>query len=327
MTKNDTNVLKGIAILFMLFLHLFNHTDNWIDFIILDNIKLMTFLSEATNPVNFYLVLGGVGMYYLYKRHGNSQWRRILKLYIHYWIILAIFVTIGYVMNPNRYPGDLNTIISNLTGFKTSYNAECWFLLPYSLLTLTSSFLFYLLDRYPKTTLIISFTINIITMYIISRYGDQYLFNNMWLYNPFLVINMSFGFILGAALIKYWYYVERIIKSLTRFSYLNWIFLLALVITRCIIATDAVTSVYVLSFIILFLSTPRWDWVNKCLAHLGGHSMTMWLIHTWFCYYLFHNFIYSFTYPPLIFIILLLLTYISSHIIKAIARPIVRKIQ
>ena len=325
MTKEDTKILKGVAILFMLFLHLFNHHDNWLD-ISIANLPLMTFLTEATNPVAFYLVLGGVGMYIIYKRGGNTQWKRILKLYIHYWIVLLIFVTIGWLMNKNRYPGDYVKIFSNITGFKTSYNAECWFLLPYSILTFISPFLFFCLDRWPKITLLFTFPIDIITMYIISRYGEQYLFNNMWVYNPFLVVKFTFDFILGAAIIKYWYHIERIIKGLSKLGSLIWLLIILLVIIRCIISSDAVTSLYVFLFIILFLSAPRWNLVNKTLAHLGDHSMTMWFIHTWFCYYLFHDFIYSFAYPPCIFLVLFILTYFTSHIIKVLASPIIRRI-
>ena len=326
MTKKDTRVLKGVAILFMLFLHLFNHFDNWIDFTIADNIRLMSFLAEATNPVSFFLLLGGVGMYFLYKRGGNCQWKRVLKLYIHYWIVLIVFVSLGWLMNRNGYPGNFVQIVSNITGFKTSYNGECWFLLPYVILTFISPYLFYCLDRWPQKTLSILFPVNIVTMYIISRHGEQYLFNNMWLYNPFLVINMSFNFILGATLIKYWQFTERIIKVFAKYGCVNWILLLLLVIIRCIIASDAVTSFYVLSFVLLFLSAPRWECIDGFLAHIGDHSMTMWFIHTWFCYYLFHDFIYGFVYPPIIYLVLFILTYITSHIIKLLAAPIVKRI-
>ena len=326
MTKKETKVLKGVAILFMLFLHLFNHFDNWVDITIADNIRLMSFLAEATNPVSFYLLLGGVGMYFLYKRGGNIQWKRVLKLYIHYWIVLILFVSIGWLMNRSGYPGNFVKIVSNITGFKTSYNAECWFLLPYVILTFISPYLFYCLDRWPKLTLSILFPVNILTMYIISRYGGQYLYRNMWIYNSYLVIHMSFTFILGATLIKYWDYTEHIIERLSKLHYLNWMLLIVLVIVRCILSTDAVTSFYVLLFVIIFLSAPRWKWVDKSLAHLGDHSMTMWLIHTWFCKYLFHDFIYSFRYPPHIFFALLLLTYFTSHIVKLLAHPIVKRI-
>lgn len=214
----------------MLFLHLFNHFDNWTDITIAGNIRLATFLAEATNPVTFYLLLGGVGMYFLYKRGGNAQWKRILKLYIHYWIVLIIFVSLAWLMNKSGYPGNFVKIISNITAFNTSYNAVCWFLLPYSILTFISPYLFNCLDRWPKMTLLISFPMSIITMFIISRYGEQFLFSNMWIYNPFLVIHISFSFILGATIFKYWSHIETVISTLSKYGSLNWILLLLLII-------------------------------------------------------------------------------------------------
>lgn len=50
--------------------------------------------------------------------------------------------------------------------------------------------------------------------------------------------------------------------------------------------------------------------------------MNMWMIHSWFCYYLFHGFIYSFSYPLLIFMVLTILSYLTSLIINIIIRPI-----
>lgn len=229
-------------------------------------------------------------------------------------------------MNKSGYPGNFVKIISNITAFNTSYNAVCWFLLPYSILTFISPYLFNCLDRWPKMTLLISFPMSIITMFIISRYGEQFLFSNMWIYNPFLVIHISFSFILGATIFKYWSHIETVISTLSKYGSLNWILLLLLIIIRCIISSDAVNSFYVLLFIVLFLSAPRWKWVDCFLEHIGDHSMTMWFIHTWFCYYLFHDFIYSFVYPPIIFIILFILTYLTSHIIKVLAAPIVKRI-
>ena len=319
-------IFKGIAILFMLFLHLFYHQDNWIDITINDT-PLMTLLAEATKPVSFYLLLGGVGRYYLYK-HGlnNTQWMRVLKLYIHYWIVLILFVTLGWIMNPTVYPGSFINIFSNITGLETTYNHTCWFLLPYVLLTFLSPYLFHCLDRWPKITLPVLFCVNMITMFIVSRYGKQYLFDNLWIYNPFLVIHMSFVFTLGATLFKYWHVIARIIKTLSKYGYLNWIFLLVLVTLRCVVSTDAINSFYVLLFVVLFLSAPRLRCVDGFLAHLGDHSMTMWFIHSWYCNCLFHDFIYSFAYPPLIFLVLFILTYITSHIIKALANPIVKRI-
>lgn len=65
-------------------------------------------------------------------------------------------------------------------------------------------------------------------------------------------------------------------------------------------------------------------WIKLVLARLGDQSMNMWMIHTWFCYYLFHDFIYSFSYPVLIFVVLTVISYICSLIINWIALPVER---
>lgn len=54
--------------------------------------------------------------------------------------------------------------------------------------------------------------------------------------------------------------------------------------------------------------------------------MNMWMIHTWFCYYLFHDFIYSFEYPVMIFVVLTIISYLCSLAVNRITLPIERLI-
>lgn len=65
-------------------------------------------------------------------------------------------------------------------------------------------------------------------------------------------------------------------------------------------------------FIVLVLMMKRGAMTDKILAHLGKYSMEMWLIHTWFCYYLFRGFFYGLHYPLLIYALLLAVTYASA---------------
>lgn len=44
--------------------------------------------------------------------------------------------------------------------------------------------------------------------------------------------------------------------------------------------------------------------------------MDMWLIHSWFCYYLFHNWIYGFKYPVIIFMVLLVCSVASAMVVR-----------
>lgn len=71
MTKEQTNILKGIAILMMLFLHLFNSanlTDVCEPLLFIGSTPLVHIISKACNPVGIFLMLSGYGLSYTYFR-------------------------------------------------------------------------------------------------------------------------------------------------------------------------------------------------------------------------------------------------------------------
>jgi surface polysaccharide O-acyltransferase-like enzyme len=94
--------------------------------------------------------------------------------------------------------------------------------------------------------------------------------------------------------------------------------LILVVIIVCVTRTAAWGPLYAMAFIVLFLSAPRWQWVDKGLMLLGNHSMNMWLIHAWFCYYIFHDLTYSLGYPLLIYIALIVISLLCSYLVNAI---------
>lgn len=64
---------------------------------------------------------------------------------------------------------------------------------------------------------------------------------------------------------------------------------------------------------------PFTNWISKLLFALGIKSMDMWMIHSWFCYYLFKPFVYGFTYPIVIFVVLAAISYLTATITSYIA--------
>ncbi len=177
MTKEQTTILKGVAILMMLFLHLFNGsnlTEVCEPLLFIGYTPLVHIISKACNPVGIFLMLSGYGLSYTYYRGKlsiNGQERRLLKLYIHYWIILLIFVSIGSFVRPEKYPGSLSDIIMNFTSISNSYNSETWFLFPYALLSLTSVWIFKCIDKLGCVkSIIITWILYMISCYITSRY-------------------------------------------------------------------------------------------------------------------------------------------------------------
>lgn len=53
-------------------------------------------------------------------------------------------------------------------------------------------------------------------------------------------------------------------------------------------------------------------YVKKALAFVGSQATGMWLIHTFFCYYYFQNFIYAPKNPILVFLLLFTISLVLS---------------
>lgn len=144
--------MKGIAILFMVFAHLFNNMSLCglcKPLLYIGDEPIVHYMIFAMNPVQFFIFLSGYGLYITYRKGRKDNWRRVLKLYLHYWITLAIFVPVGcYVVGPATYPGSGQNILSNMIGWTNTYNHETWFILPYALLALSAPAIFKMADRH-----------------------------------------------------------------------------------------------------------------------------------------------------------------------------------
>lgn len=207
MTRQETQILKGIAIMLMLFLHLFNQSTNvalCTSLLYIGETPAVSIIQRCTNPVSFFLVLGGYGLYCVYCKGDKHRISRIMKLLCHYWLILLVFaVCLGTIVRPDTYPGSVVNFLGNVFAVDTTYNAEWWFLLPYVILSLFAKYIFYFFDKFrARYVLIFTFFLGLCTSYFISRHGAQYLYNNHWLYNPFLCLHLLPAFIWGAMAAK-----------------------------------------------------------------------------------------------------------------------------
>ena len=327
MSKEDSKIMQGVAFLLMLFLHLFNHQHN-VDLchivLFINDTPLIWLLTRAAHPVPFFLILSGYGLCYNYS-HGklslNTLFPKVLKLYIYYWITLFLFVGLGSILQPEKYPGCFGQIVTNMLGWSSLYNGETWFLLPYVLICLTSKVINKVIDRLGIVLSVLLTCIgNLATGYLISRYGEVLLFDNQFIYMPVLYIQFLFPFTLGCALYKYSNRYGLYVKK--HFCMLFPCLLLLLLLVRVSYHTGAFDSEYAFLFILLFINIRRLKCFDNILYAIGKKSMVMWLIHTWFCYYLFHDFIYSFKYPIVIYLVTLLCSYVSSYFITWIAEKV-----
>lgn len=326
-------MLKGVAILMMLFLHLFMRTnlaDLCQPLLFAGNIPLVHIITRACSPVAFFLIMSGYGLSYVYF-HGtlalSTQSRRLLKLFISYWIILLVFVSIGHFIKPDLYPGSIGKIISNVTSWSSSYDAVTWFLFPYMLLSLTSMWIFKIMDRIGNIySFLLSMFLYLSSCYIISRYIAPAKAYDTILAHGLTYFDLLFSFVIGAILHRIAESKGLEIKTFSKSRLLTLTTLAVLFILMCFVTTDAFNPIYSLLFTLLFVNLRIGGVVKKFLMAMGKQSMPMWMIHTFFCNYLFQDFIFGFRYPLLIYIVLIAISYVTSIPIMWASKFVCRKI-
>lgn len=214
MSKEYTGYLKGVAILLMVFLHLFanKETDVNLGFLLsINDTPLIFYLTRMCNPVPFFLILSGYGLYTIYNKQGGVKpCKRVSYLYFHLWIIYLLLLPLACYIKPASYPGSFSTLLYNATSWRCSYIGEQWFFLPYILLMVCSKWVFRLCDRLKGyITIGAGLIVYGATIYCLKKYGESGLSFNMLFYNIFLTFYMLFPFLLGYCAKKY-QWIEKV---------------------------------------------------------------------------------------------------------------------
>ena len=175
LTLSQTNTTKGVAILMMLCLHLFNQPYQGLfePLIFVGSKPLSYYISLFCDCcVAIYCFCSGYGLYAGYIKsttnYNRKNYIRLLKLYINYWIVLLIFaVVLGLVMGQgDRYPGNFTKFILNFTALDNSYNGAWWFVTTYILLVLMSPIIF---------KFVLKFDYRLVLLFSFCLYGVAYI--------------------------------------------------------------------------------------------------------------------------------------------------------
>lgn len=334
MTKSDTRQLKGLAILMMLWLHLFSDEETVYQcsyeltyFNGLPLVYCLTRLASCCVPI--YIFLGGYGLAATYQTtpgHRLHGGRRALALMANFWLIFLIFIPIGCMVNPDLYPGSWQTLLLNATAVDYSYNGAWWFLLPYVLLTLTAQFFMAHYEQSSRRQDIVM--IGVLAFVHVGIYllksmlpeGHWLLTYGSWLLN---YLSMLLLFTLGILAVKY-----RGSLSLWRGHNMRLLlFLIALCLVKMLLGSSSLLNVpFVLLLLPLLLSHQWPQWLRRTLEFLGLHSTNMWLIH-YFFYYIFGNLIYDLRYPVVIFLVLTLTSLACSMVLRPLFEPLRKRIR
>ncbi|CUO90067.1 MULTISPECIES: acyltransferase family protein [Clostridium] len=341
LTKNQIKITKGVAILFMLLLHLFctkNYEGLYIPILFIGEVPLMYYLALFGDCcVAIYCFCSGYGLFISYKNNKEKYLKnnliRIFKLYINYWIILLIFVVIlGPLMGMgNSYPGSLKKFLLSFLAIEPAYNGAWWFLTTYIILVLISQFINKLVNKYNNITIVLLSLVFYFVAYIQRIRGIITLNNEIldWGISQIALLGTSqFPFIVGAIFAKHKIY-SKLFNMVNRVRYKN--ILCIFIIGLMLVAHGIVQSLFVavftgIVFICVFNLMDKPKWINSTLNYLGNHSTNMWLIHMFFYSIYFRQLIWSVKYSLFIYSLLVVLCVVSSYIINLIYNPIIRAI-
>lgn len=83
--------------------------------------------------------------------------------------------------------------------------------------------------------------------------------------------------------------------------------------------TTSIINIYVVClFFVLLYSLDRPLWLNEVLYKLGEGSTNMWFVHAFVCIYFFHDLTYSLKNPLLVYLFVVVSSYLAHLIINVV---------
>jgi len=321
--KNNTKALHGLAILMMIYHHLFLEGNNWnlgekislfdyfnfLNFGIGDTFQL-TIAFFCKICVAIFAFTSGYGMYIqLDKKFGkNAEYKemykycfgRLFSFYKKFFIAFAVFVSICYFEgNPYGFNFALPNFILNLLGLKSEYNATWWYVAVYYGMILASPILYKVLkgEIKPKYIYIciLSGICFVAAVFVYAYYihdFDHYfiIFKNLILsaYTVYPII-----FAEGMIIARF----SILGKFTSRLNLLLSIFILVMtfILRTLLISVPSdmrIDIILIVPFILgvsMIFSYSKY--LKKFFMFFGGYSTYMWYSHPYFYSYLFYIYV------------------------------------
>lgn len=317
-SREDTKAIKGFAIILMLLHHLWAFPDRIAggelqSLIHISGINASYFMGVFGKIcVSLFFFLGGFGIYMQSKKKDFSVINCIKKLYLSYWKIFILFIPVAYIFFArqwaycddvniwNRYGQfDISVLLRDFLGITSDLNSEWWFLGSY----VVAIVLFPLFKRLFKNASIYkSFAIVIIvglaTAYIFPAIGEiselGHL-NTSFLYRTVFCQPGEYYacFLVGMLFAQHDLFakIDQILqKYFKRTIPLCLFVLVAIIFLRYNTTGSSLDIIYAPAVTICVAKiASKLKVISRMLQSLGKHSTTMWLTHSFYCYYFYQT--------------------------------------
>lgn len=323
MSREQSAIIKGIAILLMLVYHLGNIGGiQGIDNIFYHN------LSTASHPISYFMIVSGYGLYIAYNKKRLS-WgyllKRTLRLYLGFWLVLLIFAFgIESIINPGKNQMSFGYVIMNIFGYRWDYCLYTWFLLPYVLMSFSTKWIFPIIDRIGDiASIVCAMFIYLIGSFLVSRFFESWL---QWHYSVYHVVLWSqtlFALTIGAVLSRQVISGKRIIWN--KLYGKNFLVLCAILMSfaiRGLFHTSVLNPFHasVVIWLVLHIDFSSAH-IRQVFIELGNKSMIMWMAQGFLIGLIFPEGSIVLQWPVVVW----LLWVVSSYVLACILTPIVNR--
>lgn len=317
LNKKTTLAIHGIAILMMIYHHLFINGNIWYvteGKSLFDVFNSLNFVNSASAQLTFayfcklcvaiFAFTSGYAIYLqLSKRcvHDNDEantkemigycGHRFLSFYKKYLIAFLFFVGCEYFFkNPNGFDFSLTNYLLNLLGLRATYNGTWWYVSVYYVMIIASPFIYLLLNKLKNKDyllLIGLFIISFLAAFVSGNTTAFLKFISKFIQNYFTIYLLIFAEGMFSAKYNLIDKIGNKLNLLTSTALLIVTFLL-----RAMLIRDASDPLFDLILIIPFIISVAkilsyFDGLNNCLAFFGKYSAYMWYAHAYFYAYLF----------------------------------------
>ena len=314
LTKNDTRVIKGAAVILMLMHHMWAFQERIADgglkgLIPLGNTYLFVFLGHFGKVcVPLFFFLGGYGLAKRYEGRKFDALGRLKKLYLSYWKVFVIFIPIAFLFFGNQgvYAADasfcgrynvfsVTELVLNFLAILDTYNYEWWFLRCYMLMILCFPLIRYAAGKCsPAAKFLIILIITVLFGKVFpdvwyafigdARQGNVIYDSFFCMGEPFYACFVMGVFCAGNDLLDR---ISAFLDRAGRFRAAAEILLiLTVILVRQVLLRKYFDFLYapLLSVIISDLAR-RLPAIGKIFEAFGQESTNIWFIHSFFCYY------------------------------------------
>ena len=318
LSKDYSNMVKGMAVLMMIMHHIWGFPEK-IPGLLLSNIEVQIG-SAAKICVSIFMFLSGYGLYYtFYKKDEIRVWHRVWSIYKRFWQVFFIFVPIGFLFLSK--PFAIQEFLQNMFCLKFGYNHEWWFLGTYMELLIILPVVL-LADKkkvFPYLVIGLAVLLRSLSYFVnMNSGGVSYHMYNFLYYYP--------SFFLGTLFCKYSLF-EKFRAAMAKET---------ICVAACVVLiglafvvrskwnvtemTIVMTPLFIYLFVVFFRLIGN---ANKVFLFFGKHSMNMWLIHTFFCYYYFQKEMLMISDNAIVaYVLLVVMSLLSSMVIDLIWRHI-----